>query len=211
MLTQPRSRYEPDKKLGAGFSALSVAALFGISRRWNQTGQKHAGDPDISSRILPAYTLLLWFLVIATYMLITLRISYRATSGKPARQISILSMTVCFAAFTFKVAFTAADAPELLRGVGILSPLVVLASRVPLVAQARVVFVGIAQLFAYATYHHSPWGRKADRRGMFLFASRAAFSDQGELTTDQRISAFFMTSSRCSSSPNRGPQTYRCS
>lgn len=212
MLTQHlRSRYEAETKLANGFSAFSVAALFGISRRWNQTGQKYAGDPDISSSILPAHTWLLWLLVIATYMLITLRISHRATSGKPTRQISLLSTTVCFAAFTFKVAFTAADAPELLRDVDILSPLVVLASRVSLVAQARVVFVGIVQLLAYATYYHSPWRQKADRRGMFLFASRAAFNGQVELTMDQLISPLFTTSSRFSSSHKREPQTYPCS
>jgi ethanolaminephosphotransferase len=147
-----------------------MAGLFGISRRWNQTGQKYAGDPDISSRILPAHTWLLWLLVIATYGLITIRISYRATSGKPSRQMSLLSVTVSFAAFTFKVAFTAADAPELLRGVDILGPLVSLTSRVSLVAQARVVFLGIAQLFAYATYYQ--WTSKAEGKGALQFHPR---------------------------------------
>lgn len=145
-----------------------MAALFGVSRRWNQTGQKYAGDPDISSRILPVHTWLLWLLVIAAYILITLRISQRATSRNLSRRISLLSVTVCFAAFTFKIAFTAADAPELLRGVEILRPIMVLTSRVSLVAQARVVFLGIAQLLAYTTYNHSPWKQNADRKGMFL-------------------------------------------
>jgi ethanolamine phosphate transferase 2 subunit G len=171
MLKQSRSRYITGGKFIDSFSALFVTALFGISRRWNQTGQKYAGDPDISSRILPAHTWLLWLLVIATYILITLRISHRTTSGKPSRQISLLSVTVCFAAFTFKIAFTAADAPELLRGIEILSPIVVLTSRISLVSQARVVFLGIAQLLAYATYYHSPWKQKADRKGMFPLAS----------------------------------------
>ena len=81
--------------------------------------------------------------------------------------MSLLSVMVCFAAFAFKVAFTAADAPELLRGVGVLSPLVALTSKIPLIAQARVVFLGIGQLLGFAIYHHSPWSDKADREGMF--------------------------------------------
>jgi ethanolaminephosphotransferase len=144
---------------------LAVVALFGISRRWNQTGQKYAGDPDISSRVLPAYTWLLWLLVVATYVLITVRISRQATGVTPSKQMKLLSVMVCITAFTFKVAFTAADAPELLRGVDILNPLVVSTSSLSLVAQARIVFVGIAQLLAYTIYYHSPWNHKADRKG----------------------------------------------
>jgi ethanolaminephosphotransferase len=79
--------------------------------------------------------------------------------------MSLLSVMVCITAFTFKVAFTAADAPELLRGVGIFNPLVVSTSSLSLVAQARIVFVGIAQLFAYTVYYHSPWNHKTDRTG----------------------------------------------
>jgi len=79
--------------------------------------------------------------------------------------MNLLSVMVCITAFTFKVAFTAADAPELLRGVGILNPLVVPTSSLSLVAQARIVFVGIAQLLAYAIYYHSPWNHKADGKG----------------------------------------------
>ena len=162
----PRSRYTGEASLLNGFSSLVVAILFGISRRWNQTGQKYAGGPDISSRIFPVHTWLLWFLVIATYVLINIRITQRAARGPASRQMNLLSVTVCFAAFSFKVAFTAADAPELLRGVGVLGPLVVLTSKISLVAQARVVFLGIGQLLGFAIYHYSPWTDKADKRGM---------------------------------------------
>jgi ethanolaminephosphotransferase len=160
-----RFRSKAGTGLSDGFSSLVVAALFGISRRWNQTGQKYAGDPDISSRVLPAYTWLLWLLVIATYVLITVRISRQATRVTASKQMSLLSVMVCITSFTFKVAFTAADAPELLQGVDILNPLVVSTSSLSLVAQARIVFVGIAQLLAYTVYYHSPWNHKADRTG----------------------------------------------
>lgn len=172
-------------------------------RRWNQTGQKYAGGPDISSRILPVYTWLLWLLILATYIVISLRISHRAAAGKPTRQINLLSTAVCFAALAFKVAFTAADAPELLQGVGVLSPVVVLASSISLVAQARVVFVGIAQLLAYATYCHSPWKQKADRKGMLLLEGEGGVCvcvcGTVELIFDQAFSSSSMTWSLCSS------------
>ena len=168
---RPRFRSKAGTSLSDGFSPLVVVVLFGISRRWNQTGQKYAGDPDISSRVLPAYTWLLWLLVIATYVLITVRISRQATRVTPSRQMNLLSVMVCITAFTFKVAFTAADAPELLRGVGILNPLVVPTSSLSLVAQARIVFIGIAQLLAYTIYYHSPWNRKADKRGTLPFST----------------------------------------
>src|SRR4051794_32696126 len=98
-----------------------------------------------------------------------MRISRQATRVTPSRQMILLSVIVCLTAFTFKVAFTAADAPELLRGVDILNPLVVSMSGLSLVAQARIVFVGIAQLLAYTIYYHSPWNHKADRIGTLPF------------------------------------------
>jgi ethanolamine phosphate transferase 2 subunit G len=85
--------------------------------------------------------------------------------------MSLLSVVVCISAFAFKVSFTAADAPELLRGVDMLSPLVALTSSISLVAQARVAFLGIAQLLAYATYCHSPWKQNADKKGMISLGS----------------------------------------
>ena len=193
-------------------------ALFGISRRWNQTGQKYAGDPDISSRVLPAYTWLLWLLVIATYVLITVRVSRQATRVTPSRQMNILSVMVCITAFTFKVAFTAADAPELLRGVEILNLLVVSTSSISLVAQARIVFVGIAQLLAYTIYYHSPWNHKADRTGtlpLFMPVCRVlneklgvAYATRDELTgpafmsvLHDLISLLLVTQSRVSNIP----------
>ena len=145
-----------------------MSIAFGLLRRWNQTGQKYAGDPDISSRILPYHTWLLWLLVISTYLLITFRLNNRLAKSGRSRPLNVLSVPVAIAAFFFKVAFTAADAPELLRGVVTLYPIAILTSNISLVAQARVVFVGITSLLALAIYYEMTEDQKSDRKGMFV-------------------------------------------
>lgn len=165
VLNSFRHRFQATIGLVSRISTTAASLAFGILRRWNQTGQKYAGHPDISSRILPAYTSLLWLLVISTYILIAYRISTYAVEGLRPRQTAVLAIPTCVAAFSFKVAFSAADAPELLRGVSALEPIVSLITNVSLVAQARVVFFGIASLAAFAVYHETTEGKGRDRKG----------------------------------------------
>ena len=117
-------------------------------RRWNQTGQKHAGATDIARTFLPIHTYILWVLVVATYLDLARRLSRR---GLPhaSRQISAAcSISLCLAAFGFKVAFTDADAPELVLGFRcfFLRPMEVAS----LQTQARTVFLGIGLFLAFA-------------------------------------------------------------
>lgn len=105
-----------------GLSGLSsTAALLGVMRAvraWNQTGQKHAGEPDIARNVLPAHNVALWIGVLLTYLFASHRLFRRLS--KPAGGLSLaisgLSFWLCFAAFGFKARFTRADAPELLVG-----------------------------------------------------------------------------------------------
>ena len=165
ILSNDRRRFDDTAGLFNSFSAFVVSLAFGLVRRWNQTGQKYAGEPDISSRILPYHTWLLWLLVIGTYVLITFRLNTRVMSSERWRPMNVLAVPVSIAAFFFKVAFTAADAPELLRGVNTFYPIVVLSSKVTLVAQARVVFVGNVTLLALAVYFEITEDRKSNRKG----------------------------------------------
>ncbi|RNJ55384.1 major facilitator super transporter protein [Verticillium nonalfalfae] len=103
---------------------LSLALLSTrLVRAWNQTGQKHAGEPDIVKTFLMASPLTLWALVGATYALL----------GIP---------------LTFKLAFTREDAPELLGG--FVHDISAALQRLTLVTRARIVFLDLAAVAAYA-------------------------------------------------------------
>ena len=115
-----------------------------IIRRWNQTGQKHAGEPDIARTVLPAYNQVLWLLVLATYFNITQRLA-RKILPRIGRHISAAcSVALCVAALGFKIVFTKAEAPELLIDLRteFLKPM----QETSLVFQSRVVFMGIGTL-----------------------------------------------------------------
>lgn len=125
--------------------SISLLAALRTLWRWNQTGQKRAGSPDIARHSLPRHTSVLWTLVFATYGYVALRLGWRRWSivGHVSRQVSAVMLTVLVViALNFKMAFTAADAPELFGGLPtFLSDMVT--TQVSLVAQARAVFTGI--------------------------------------------------------------------
>ena len=121
---------------------LLLPSLLRITRAWNQTGQKHAGEPDIVKTILLPHNIILWLLVLATYLDVIQRLSQRAMPWA-SRQLSTgASIVLGITALSYKIAFTNADAPEVLEGLRFL----VLRSMetASLVAQARAVFTSIA-------------------------------------------------------------------
>ncbi len=113
-----------------------------ITRVWNQTGQKHAGEPDIAKTILSAYNILLWLCVLATYLVVVLRLAQKAMPWASRRLSLAASLALGVAAVGFKAAFTKADAPELLDGLGFSMPRPM--DEASLVAQARAVFSSLA-------------------------------------------------------------------
>lgn len=122
--------------------AALLLVLLRIVRVWNQTGQKHAGEPDIARTVLPAHTVLLWLLVLVTYLDIIQRLSRTAVPWASRHLATAASLALGIAALGFKVAFTKADAPELLEGIGGFVPRPMEESS--LVGQARAVFSSIA-------------------------------------------------------------------
>ncbi len=132
-----------------GFSkawlSVPLLAILRVIRVWNQTGQKHAGEPDIAKTLLPAHNFVLWFLVLATYLDVVQRLSRRAVLWTSRRVSSAASLALGLTALSFKVAFTKADSPELLDGLHLsffLRPM----KEASLIAQARALFVSIAAL-----------------------------------------------------------------
>lgn len=111
-----------------------------ILRRWNQTGQKFTGEPDIARAYFSTRQNALWSLVILTYA-DTCRHLFLSMPAVVVWRLTAVTVTV--AAFVFKLSFVASDSPELLS-TSFLGPIA--NSGVSLVSQARLVFGGIALL-----------------------------------------------------------------
>ncbi|KAF2474329.1 GPI ethanolamine phosphate transferas-like protein 2 [Lindgomyces ingoldianus] len=159
--------------------AIMLLFLHRIIRRWNQTGQKYAGAPDIvhSPFLRGSNSLVLWSLIGATYMDITIRLSRHVArtisdgdsppatgedTDKERFMGTLAVLPLGITAFMFKLAFTARDAPELVQGItaGVLG----FVEDLSLVGVARMVFVGIALSASWIGI--SEWRRSRGRRGM---------------------------------------------
>jgi ethanolaminephosphotransferase len=119
-----------------------------MTRRWNQTGQKFAGAPDIARTFFASHTHVLWVAAFATYADVVrratarwpLQFGGRSSSSYATASSSIVVFLLAAAAFVFKCAYTSAEAPELMPA--FLAPLLKAAAPVSLLVQARVVFLG---------------------------------------------------------------------
>ncbi|KAK3897294.1 GPI ethanolamine phosphate transferase 2, partial [Staphylotrichum tortipilum] len=136
---------------GAGSPTLQVLSTTAmllatrLIRSWNQTGQKFAGEPDIVKMYLHTNPVLLWCLIGATYFWIHQNLVY-GLSGLPLWLSFATSTGLVLAAFTFKVAFTLEDAPELVTDFARALLKLNFTADASLVARARAVFIGLALL-----------------------------------------------------------------
>lgn len=161
--------------------AIMLLVIHRVIRRWNQTGQKYAGADDIvtSGIFHGTNSIILWSLVGATYMDITIRLSRHVArsiatfddeknksldeleSSDANRLVATLGvMPLGATAFVFKLAFTAREAPELTKGVtgGMLDWV----GSLSLVGVARMVFGGIALSGTWIVI--SEWQRSMARK-----------------------------------------------
>ncbi|PHH92552.1 hypothetical protein CDD83_6831 [Cordyceps sp. RAO-2017] len=126
---------------------ISLACLR-LARSWNQTGQKFAGEPDIVKLYLAPNPQLTWLLASLPYILVGQLLL--DLPGLPKPVSASLACALVSAAFTFKLAFTAEDAPELVLG---LTKKLNDALKGPsLISRARVVFLLLAALALFALY-----------------------------------------------------------
>ena len=112
--------------------AIMLLLFHRIIRRWNQTGQKYAGAPDIvhSPVLRGPNSIVLWSLIGATYMDITIRLARHVARSiatfdteQKDRSVEIEStdqnrmfgtiavLPLCGTALIFKLTFTVKDAP----------------------------------------------------------------------------------------------------
>ncbi|KAH7348158.1 alkaline-phosphatase-like protein [Pyrenochaeta sp. MPI-SDFR-AT-0127] len=151
--------------------AIMALVVHRVIRRWNQTGQKYAGADDIvNSGIFHGNSsFVLWALIGATYMDITIRIARHVArsiatfdSEQSLRDVEIEStgqnrmagtiavLPLVGTAFVFKLAFTAKDAPELTKGIG--GNMMDAIEMLDLVGLAQMVFGGIALSGIWITF-----------------------------------------------------------
>ncbi|KAF4582891.1 hypothetical protein GQ602_006035 [Ophiocordyceps camponoti-floridani] len=98
----------------AGYHLLALVCLR-LARSWNQTGQKFAGEPDIVKLFLAPNPQFTWALVSLAYAIVAFRI-VKSLPGLPSVLRLSSTSALISAAFSFKLAFTAQDAPELVTG-----------------------------------------------------------------------------------------------
>ena len=151
--SKPRRSYRSQIPSLAATGTIGLAVAFRVLRRWNQTGQKFAAEPDIARTFFPSNQNTLWVLVILTYVDIY-RHLFNSSFSLVWRLVSFL---VTLAAFFFKLAFVASDSPELLSE-SFLGPMGKMLNNVSLISQARIVFcgVGLMILFIMAASRATP-------------------------------------------------------
>ncbi|KAL7271684.1 major facilitator superfamily transporter protein [Rhizina undulata] len=144
-----------------GIYAFLILGLLRVTRRWNQSGQKSAGAPDIARGYLPENTTLLWCMIIATYGELFQRLGKRAFQRAGHVVAFVFSFTTIMAAFAFKVSFAAQDAVELIPEW--IMPLAEALNGISLVTHARIVFMAIFVGVIYTAF--------------FELGSRASYHD----------------------------------
>lgn len=124
-------------------STLVLLTFIRIMRRWNQTGQKFVGSPDIVHSDFMRNTLVLWSLVAATYFTLMYQLKQhfcRYLSKESGILGLFLAMALGWTGILFKLSFTARDAPEL---VAVKKQAMVWLEGLSLVKLARAVFFGV--------------------------------------------------------------------
>ncbi|KAF0642608.1 hypothetical protein FPSE5266_08630 [Fusarium pseudograminearum] len=144
---------------------VALAALR-ITRGWNQTGQKFAGDPDIVKSFVVTHPQLLWGIITLGYMMLSFRLLARLKSLPSLASTSITSVLL-MSAYSFKLDFTSEDAPELV--VGFAKSLNDLLVGQSLLWRARTAFILLGILFGYGIYRSFTGGRNGQMQSAYLF------------------------------------------
>ncbi|KAJ5470866.1 Alkaline phosphatase-likealpha/beta/alpha [Penicillium desertorum] len=160
---------------------LVLATTQRLLRRWNQTGQKFAAEPDIARTFFARHPEIFWDLLILTYvdagchLLMSIPISGILKFGALAPAVL---------AFTFKLHFVTSESPELLDGTFISQIMKEWPYSLSLVLHARLVFYGLAVVVLLA-----------------LFGKRSRVPRGPHDTIHETLHIFLMTQSRATNVP----------
>jgi ethanolaminephosphotransferase len=139
----------PSKRFGslASWSIILLAISQRLLRRWNQTGQKFAAEPDIARTFFARHPNIFWVLLILTY-LDAGRYLVRSIPVSGIMRLGALVPVVL--AFTFKLHFVASESPELFDETFIAPVVKKWPYSLSLVLHARLVFYGLAVIVLLA-------------------------------------------------------------
>ncbi|KAF1839033.1 GPI ethanolamine phosphate transferase 2 [Decorospora gaudefroyi] len=164
--------------------AIMALAIHRIIRRWNQTGQKYAGADDIvnSGIFHGGNSIILWGVIGATYMDITIRLARHIARSlatfdteQTVHNVEIEStdqnrmfgtiavLPLCGTSLIFKLAFTAKDAPELTSGIS--TGMMERVEMLDLLGLARMVFGGLLLSGIWITFTEWYRSKRRARRG----------------------------------------------
>lgn len=133
-----------------------------VARRWNQTGQKFAGEPDIGRTFLFEHRIFFWTIVCITYLWNLQSLASTAFPRLPQIVAGAIATAAATAAVTFKLAFTYEDSPELM--VGAVKSMASNDVGVSLVLRARIVFIGILIAVIYTLVSGFSHPKRANRK-----------------------------------------------
>lgn len=119
-----------------------LGASHRLMRRWNQTGQKFAAEPDIARVYFPGHQSSLWILVGLTYAGVYLQLM---NGFSPSWMSRLLCLSVTTTSFMFKLVFAESESPELLNET-VFGDIATLLRGMSLVIYARIAMAGIAIL-----------------------------------------------------------------
>jgi len=161
---------------GDAFRISLIIPILRIARRWNQTGQKHAGASDITKDFLSENVNLLWFLVLFAYTDMfsrTVKSTFRNIPGRVAG--FIFGFSTIGAALTFKLRFAAQDTPDLIANW--LKPLALCIEELDmsLVSLARTTFISLSTIILYTILFET---RKKGPNGNLPFPSLPMYTKQ---------------------------------
>lgn len=142
----------------SGVRYLICLGVIRLIRSWNQTGQKFTGEPDVVKSFISPNPLLLWGLVIITYVVASIQLM-SSIHDMPCIAVTSVTSVLASSAFAFKLAFTAEDAPELVTGFA--KKLNNTLHGRSLLSRARVVFVLLTMVACFAVYQARKGGARA--------------------------------------------------
>ncbi|PBP20536.1 GPI ethanolamine phosphate transferase [Diplocarpon rosae] len=130
-------------------SSVAIIVVARLSRRWNQTGQKWAGEPDIARSFFSEHRIALWALVGLAYLWTLVSLAARGFCPFPQMASVAIATALVTAALAFKLAFTFEDSPELMGGIAKVMTDSEAGAGASLIDRARIAFIAIGIALAY--------------------------------------------------------------
>ncbi|KAK6584505.1 hypothetical protein PZA11_002729 [Diplocarpon coronariae] len=149
LLWMKSTRKQNPNKILLTLRSVSIIVVARISRRWNQTGQKWAGEPDIARSFFSEHRLTLWVLVGITYLWTLQSLTARGFSPFPQMVSAAIATALVTATLNFKLAFTHEDSPELMAGIAKIMADNEAGAGASLIGRARIAFIAIGIALVY--------------------------------------------------------------